>query len=616
VRGVIQLYDAQSLRLFTTLIYPRAHPIADVAFTPDGRSLLAFGELASSGSPGTVLWNLDTDAPVGAPFGPMTPLTGRMLADGDSVAILNGSPGSVEVWSASRRERVRVLPNPGAVTTMTVASDGRTTVLGGQSETILVDGLTGAVLRRVPVPFGRTVSPDGKTLLVADGSDVAVWDIGTATKRGVARQHTGAVLTIAWSVDGRTFATTSDDRSSIVWDVATLRPLDVFTGPAGRQVQVGFGTDGRSLVTAGQDGAVYLWDLTGRRRGETQLDPPGPYAGGIIDPQNASAVFDPPRHRAVVAEGALAYLVNVGTGKPIGAPFQIGAALHQTPDLSPDGTRMAMGLADGRGRVWDVESRRLLLDLQVAKPDDRAVWSYVNAGLSGDGRTVAFATYLLPPANRTEIHFYDVETGKSFGPVWQLEAAVNRFGASPDGRYLVATTAAGFAAVWDLQENREIARLQQPAKGSAMLARFSRDGHYLAVGNGIGRTTLWHVDDWSLAWQAETGHNGYDVAVSFSPDGSILASSGSDSKIFLYDVASGELLGEAFGPNRNSWLYAEFLADRTEIVGYFDDGSMSRWDVDPASQIRTACQIAGREMTQSEWVRVMPGRPYQPICPQ
>ena len=304
------------------------------------------------------------------------------------------------------------------------------------------------------------------------------------------------------------------------------------------------------------------------------------------------------------------------TGKPIGAPMHLGASLHQWPDLSADGSRMAIGLADGRGRVWDVASRRLLLDVQVAKPDDRAVWSYVNAGLSGDGRTVAFAAYQLPPVNRTEISFYDVASGQRVGAIWQLEAAANRFGASPDGRYLVATTAAGFAAVWDLRENREVARLQQPARGSAMLARFSRDGRYLAVGNGIGRPTLWRASDWSLAWQAQTGHNGYDVAVSFSPDGSVLASSGSDSKIFLYDVASGDLLGEAFGPNRNSWLYAEFLADRREIVGYFDDGSMSRWDVDPESQIRTACQIAGRELTRAEWARLLPGRPYQPICPQ
>ncbi len=113
VRGVIQLYDAQSLRLLKTLIYPRAHSIQDVAFTADGTGLLAFGDLASTGSPGVVLWDLNTASPVGAPFGPMMPLAGRPLADGDSVAILTGSPGSVEIWSLSRRERVRVLSRPG-----------------------------------------------------------------------------------------------------------------------------------------------------------------------------------------------------------------------------------------------------------------------------------------------------------------------------------------------------------------------------------------------------------------------------------------------------------------------------------------------------------------------
>jgi WD40 repeat protein/DNA-binding SARP family transcriptional activator len=616
VRGVIQMYDAQSLRLVKTLIYPKAHSIEDVAFTPDGRYLLAFGDIASSSSPGAVVWDLITSKPVGAPFGPATPLAGRPLADGDSVAIHTGSPGSVEIWSLSRRERVRVLDLAGSVATMTVSRDRRSIVLGGVAETAIVDGLTGAVQRRISVPQGRNVSPDGSLVLVADGFDVSVWDVASATQRGLARQHTGAVLAMAWSADGRSFATTSDDRSTIVWDAATLRPIEVFSGPPGRQVEVGFSADGRSLYTAGHDGCVYLWDLTGTRREETLLDPAGPYAGGRIDPQMAMAVFDPVRNRAIVAEGDLAYHVNVTTGKPIGAPFNLGAALHQWPDLSADGGRVAIGLADGRGRVWDVASRRLLLDIQVAQPDNQDVWSYVNAGLSGDGRTVAFAAYLLPPVDRTEITFYDVDSGRRVGPIWQFEATTNRFGASPDGRYLVATTAAGFAAVWDLHQHREVARLQQPARGSAMLARFSRDGRYLAVGNGTGRPTLWRVRDWSLAWQAESGHNGSDIAVSFSPDGSVLASSGSDSKIFLYDVDSGNLLGEALGPNRDSWLYAEFLSDHTEIVGYFDDGSMSRWDVDPQSQIRTACQIAGRELSQAEWDRLVPGRPYQPICPQ
>jgi len=257
------------------------HSIQDVAFTADGHGLLAFGDLAKSGSPGTVLWNLDDGAPVGAPFGPMMPQTGRVLADRDSVAMLTTVPGTAEVWSLSRRERIRVLPGAGTLSTMTVGADGRTIVLGSPQGTTIVDGVTGQTLRQVAVPDGRTLSPDGKTLLVPDGSDVAVWDLtGAPTQRGVARQHTAAVLAIAWSSDGKTFATTADDRTTLVWDAATLRPVDSFSGPNGRQVQVGYSTDGRSLYTAGQDGCVYLWDLTGNRREETLLDPAGPFAGG------------------------------------------------------------------------------------------------------------------------------------------------------------------------------------------------------------------------------------------------------------------------------------------------------------------------------------------------
>ena len=135
------------------------------------------------------------------------------------------------------------------------------------------------------------------------------------------------------------------------------------------------------------------------------------------------------------------------------------------------------------------------------------------------------------------------------------------------------------------------------------------------MGNSLGRLTMWRVSDWRLQWQAEAGHNGYDVAVSFSPDGSMVASSGTDSKIFLYDVNTGDMVGGAYGPDRNNWLYAEFKADRNELVGYFDDGSMAQWDVDPGSQIRTACQIAGRELSEREWSRLVPGQPFRPVCP-
>ena len=311
-----------------------------------------------------------------------------------------------------------------------------------------------------------------------------------------------------------------------------------------------------------------------------------------------------------------AYLVDVISGKPSGPAINIGSARHQWPDLSADGSRLAIGLADGRGRVWDVPTRQLLFDVRArraGRPADRAV---VNAGLSGDGHTVAFATYLLPPANRTEIAFYDVASGRRLDATWQIEGSgANRFGRQPRRPLPRRHHAAGSPRSGTCRHARG-RPAAAPAGAARCVARFSRDGRYLAVGNGIGRPTMWRVEDWSLPGRPRRGHNGYDVAVSFSPDGTVLASSGSDSKIFLYDVNSGEMLGEAFGPDRNSWLYAEFKADRNETRGLLRrrlDGPMGRRPGVPDPD-RLPDRRPGA--AQAEWDRLVPAVLTSPICPQ
>ena len=409
---------------------------------------------------------------------------------------------------------------------------------------------------------------------------------------------------------------TSDDRSVIAWDADSLRPVEVFAGAPGRQMQAGYSRDGKTLFSAGQDGGVYLWDLTRTRRWQIQLDPAGPYIGANLDPANAMAVFDIPRNRALVAEGQNAYMVDLGDRQARRHPIDLGSPLHQWPELSArrgthgDGARQRPGAGVGRrdppaaaGRAGGRPGREPDLELRATPA------SPATAGRQRSPRTTTRRP--TGPRSRSTTS----RPGSSCPTPGGSRGGGNRIGASPDGTLLVATTSAGYGAVWEPARAPEIARLQLPEDGSATLARFSRDGRYLAIGNGVGRPALWQVDGWRFLWQAEVGHNGYDVALSFSPDGSVLASSGTDSKIFMYDLATGGLLGGAFGPDRNSWLYAEYRSDRNELVGYFDDGSLVRWDVDPKSQVRTACKIAGRDMTQREWDRLLPGRPFQTVCP-
>ena len=70
-------------------------------------------------------------------------------------------------------------------------------------------------------------SPDGKTL--ASGSDddtVRLWDVATRQQIGKPLTgHTGPVCSVAFSPDGKTLASGDDDGTVRLWDVATHQQI-------------------------------------------------------------------------------------------------------------------------------------------------------------------------------------------------------------------------------------------------------------------------------------------------------------------------------------------------------------------------------------------------------
>ncbi|CCA76519.1 hypothetical protein PIIN_10512, partial [Serendipita indica DSM 11827] len=74
------------------------------------------------------------------------------------------------------------------------------------------------------------------------------------------------------------------------------------------------------------------------------------------------------------------------------------------------------------------------------------------------------------------------------------------------------------------------------------------------------------------------GHKGWVRAVAFSPDGSRIASGSEDCTIRLWNVVTGQFIGQSFRAHEGWVLAIEFSPDGSQIVSGSSDGTIMLWD--------------------------------------
>jgi WD40 repeat protein len=375
-------------------------------------------------------------------------------------------------------------------------------------------------------------------------------------------------------------------------------------GPVGRQA---FSPDGETLYTPSDDGTVIAWDLTGNRR----FGRPFTFTHDQVGEYRHPGTFSPDgRLIAVGLRGGGIGLWDANSLTPSGAPLlETGVGDVSALAFSPNGRTLAAVTQEattyGEVTLWDVESRSLRWG-PIELPGIG-----LGVSFSADGTTVATAGY-------GGVHLWDVATGDALN-IGDTEhsRAVAFSPTEPLVAFLAQDFGAERAEIWDAARRERIARLQiepgeQKEELDAWAIAFSPDGRMLATSVGE-RTRLWDVRTGELVREIEQNVGFEVLTLEFSPDGEILAMSGDEPFASLWDVASGTPIGTRLtAAGRNTML--DLSPDGHRLLMTTGNGQGVVWNIDPASWAQRACALANRTLTREEWERFLRGRPYEPAC--
>jgi WD40 repeat protein/serine/threonine protein kinase/tetratricopeptide (TPR) repeat protein len=440
--------------------------------------------------------------------------------------------------------------------------------------------------------------------------------------------HTDAVLSLSFSPDGKTMASTGTDETIRLWDTATGREQMLLRKLAPWDVT--FSPDGQILACGGKTTPeVTLWNAA---TGELLHKLSGTTTGLVFSPDG----------RTLLGGGLSSKIWDVASGTQRAELPEEGLMLGMLPDSKTVVTLAKQFTATGEVRFWNAENgaSRLTIPLPGAisaalSPD--GAWIATAAGSSVKLWDTATGELRKTYATQTKIRalaispdrkqlagggedrrviVWDIETGEQIGQDVHRDV-VEAVAFKPDGKVIASGSLGGDIKLWDMTPIQEADSISLASVASL---RFSKDSKTLLVGRA-GPTSVIHIpagkevgvlpvsDVRAISGNGETAARlpsatradfwsmslGRDIAsvtlplvrngspgVAISPDGRLAATFVSwfgDGTVKLWDIATQQVRTFSIDPAPLSVTCAEFSPDGTLLAAGMQFQRVVVWDV-------------------------------------
>ena len=373
-------------------------------------------------------------------------------------------------------------------------------------------------------------TPDAATApgITARLSQASAWHSWTATRRdglgdpappralrrfGTIRlRHGGPVGGLAFTPDGASIVSASEDRTVSLWSATTGEERRRFALGA-KAAALAVSADGsRLLVGEEWQWTARLWELPGGR-------------------PVARLLPASPRRDARAAVFAVAWSRD---GRL--AATRTDEALDLWSNAEGRHLRRLPGCGGGRGLAFLERERALLVDCQdgstrVLDASSGAELRRLKARGSSQPLRVSPDETLVAATSHNQVDLVELATGAAAGVLGDEEVRSSYVSATafaPDGRRLAVGLGSGKVALFDVATRARVQVLEGPG-GAVSAVAFSPDGRKLAAGTGHS-VSGFDIESGKPLFPSGV-HHGAIQDLDFSPEGDTLLSAGADGTI-------------------------------------------------------------------------------------